>query len=340
MINLKSYLNQFFEIISKRRVAFLVIAGDVCHRARLDAEDLDVLMHLVDLIMSYKIKTYIIWGNHDVDGRKNIIGFFRKSFFEYILFSERKSFTRRFPIHYPPSPPIHVRVDGVSYCDTKTFLKTAKDLEENHDPAEDYRIFLGHVGVKGTLQGSTKSIRGVKPADIQRLSDSYDVILLGHHHITQEILPDNKAFYIGSVHQTRADEENHVPGGYIITLHDKEVDKTHIPNNLSPKFKTLYDYSTKSVLNNIIKPMLDLSKPREENEEYLQKLASMNPYYLIMPRLERRIKPKRAITISAKEEKTKVLRRVTKSMVSDKARAIEIGNHVVERFEKVEGGQL
>jgi len=189
------YLDFFFTKIQEKKVDFLVVPGDICHNSVLDSDDLDLLMHFLDLIAGSEIKTVIINGNHDLDGEKSILDFLDHS--------------NRYPeIYYCSKTPweslmSEAAVYTINYCSHQVFLKEAFGLSKLDVVGAKYKILIGHVGVKGTLHGTTKSILGVKKEDIEELSKSFDLISLGHHHNFQFITKN--ALYPGAPHQTRID---------------------------------------------------------------------------------------------------------------------------------------
>lgn len=269
------YINFFLSNLDQKKT-ILIIPGDLCHRSFQSPSDLSLLIEILEMIRSHGIRTIISTGNHDLDGGNSILNF---------LFSFRRThpgirYEDRSIAWDLETNNVSFRV--INFCNDDDFLVSAKLR-----PVEKKRkVLIGHVGIRHTLHGSTKSINGVKPEDIESLEKIYDLMIFGHHHYFQKV--GNKALYPGPVQQTRIDERNQVPGGIIIDVDTKKVNK--IPNTHSPRFILVENYKIfpKMIKDNIIKPILDLeNKTEKENLEFLRRIEKHEPYYMIKPKLKK-----------------------------------------------------
>lgn len=254
----------------------LIIPGDLCHRSFQSPSDLALLIEVLVMIRNHGINTVISNGNHDLDGSESILKFL--SYF---------SRTHKNIFYFDRSIAWDLETDNasfrvVNFCEDSNFLVSAKvrPVEKNK------KILIGHVGIRHTLHGSTKSIHGVKPEDIESLEKIYDLMIFGHHHYYQKV--GNKGLYPGSIQQTRIDERKQVPGGIIIDVQMRKVNK--VPNRYSPRFILVENYKIfpKMIRDNIVKPILDLeNKTEKENLEFLERIKKHEPYYLIRPKTKK-----------------------------------------------------
>lgn len=271
------FLNHLITTFIFEKVKLILIPGDLCHGTMLGPDDLDLLMQFLNLLRNSKIPTVIISGNHDLEGKNSILKFLEKNSSEIFYVKETWNDFYFFGNK--------IRVVAIDYCPEDKFIEIA---EENMilRRKERYNILIGHVGIKHTLHGTTKSIYGIKKEDIEYLSKGYDLMLFGHHHKFQKIVPNG--FYTGAVQQTRIDERDTIPGGGIISLPSLEIKR--IENIFSPRFKVIEDYNLVpgEITDNIVKPILNLeNKTEEENIKFLEDILVCNPYYLIRPRLKK-----------------------------------------------------
>jgi len=331
---LKSFIDYSFRKFVKKEVDLIVVPGDVCHLTKLDSNDLELLIHFLDSSRISKIPTVIIPGNHDKDQQDCILQFLKShslsSGIHNLYYPHQRVGVWKFEF------PTGVRVVGIEYCSDKDFLEEAK--KGMNSDKRFYNILIAHVGIKGTLHGSTKSIFGIKKEEIKELEKGYDLIILAHHHLTQRIT--SKSFYCGSIQQTRIDEKDHVPGVLIFELPSLKI--TRIENKLSPRFKLVEDYIIKpeEIKDNIVKPVIDLQKfSEEEHVSFLKKILVYNPYYLIKPNLRKSYGEEIRLQFKKGDSKKRVLKRVLKrtlKSVSEK-KAKEFNKHVLSLYRKVEG---
>ena len=318
------YLYKFFKEIKKEKVDALLIPGDVCHQSALLADDVDLLYVLMSCIVNTKIPTVISTGNHDLDGDSSILKFLKRASkaFGNLYYSEKLVWRKVFKDK-------DLTVDIINSCTYHKFLDVVKKLKKR-EPGTKYSVLIGHVGVKGALHGSTKSIVGVKPEDIEDISENYDAVVLGHFHCFQWVT--SKCFYVGSCQQTRLDEALTQPGGIVFTL--PNLVHTRILNEVSPRFSVIDDYSLdeERVRGMIVKPVLDLEgKSKLENLGFIASLNDMDPYYLIKPRIAKVFTTEETGAISyGKADKTKALIKTMKTFKVKKAKAKELYDHTME----------
>ncbi len=309
------FLKEFFAFVRKNKVRYLAIPGDICHSPILNSEDLQLLAYFLNLVSEYnEIKTIISLGNHDLDGEKTILSFLCNGLLKpKNLFIQNSHFDCFFS---------DVNFYTMKYTSNDDFLEHSKmvcNLLSSQRERKVKRILLGHVSVKGTLHGSTKSIIGVKPEDIDRISKEFDLILFGHHHKHQWI--NDKSLYVGVPWQTRIDEIDCFPHGLLIELEDGEINIESFENPLSPRFLVIDDYEINpiQIKNSIVKPVLDIEKYTEdENVNFLKKIVDCNPYHLIVPRLKSKYILKEGdLSVSVKDSRLALLK-IMKAFSSEK----------------------
>jgi len=323
---LEKYITEFFLKI-KEEVDVLVIPGDICHSTNLGPDDLDLLMFFIDKVKESKIRTIFCLGNHDLDGSKSILSFLNRiDKFSNIHYKEGLSHTYIYD---------DAIFDVINYCPHHVFLKRALFLGENQ-PRTRYSVLVGHIGVKGTLHGTTKSIVGVKKEDIEKFSEYYDLIILGHHHKFQWVT--DKCLYAGAIQQTRIDEINTVPGGLIVSL--PHLTTKLIENTFSPRF-AIVDQDTfvpEIVANSIVKPIVDTEgKTEEENKEFLKEIVAQGPYYLIKPRLKRTFLIKEGGHEYSVTKKRIALLKTMKEFDLKEKRPKKFYTHTLDMYEKIKG---
>ena len=321
-----SFLEHSFETMIKNKVDLIFVLGDLCHKTVLCPDDLDLLMCFFELSRVSEIPTVIINGNHDLDYDESILKFvdrFKENcdniFFENHSSSAIYSF-----------PKFSTEILAINYCEDERFLKIASD---NAYKVEDkLKILIGHVGIKGTLHGTTTSIRGVKKEDVEELSKGYDLMLFGHHHNFQVVCENG--LYAGSLHQVRIDERHTVPGSLIMFPKKGAWKVRRIENYFSPKFHVVEDYvlDPKSIWGNIVKVVIDTQNhSEEENRKFVKKIQEMDPYYLIVPKFKKQFSTKVLKGKTAKDkDKLTVLKKVITKMDGKKYE-----NHIIQLYEKV-----
>jgi len=322
---LEEYLSFFFQKIEEQTVDFLIIPGDLCHRTVLDSDDVDLLLYVVNKIIETGIRTVILLGNHDLDQNKSILSFLNRTSKKYrnIMYYDGSSYAK-----YVFD---NITFDTINFCSHSEFTKRTKFLLRNDS---EFSVLVLHIGVKGTLHGTTKSIIGVKKEDIERLSEFYDLIILGHHHKFQWVT--DKCFYAGAAQQTRIDERNTVPGGLIVSLPGLKIKK--IVNSFSPRFKLVEDYKIipKEIEGSIVKPIVDTdSVSEEDNLKFLEDIAKQNPYYLIKPRIKKTFLIKGEKNSYSVDNKRKALIETMKGFSFEKKDRKEFYEHTLNIYEKV-----
>jgi DNA repair exonuclease SbcCD nuclease subunit len=328
------YIYEFFVTIIEEAVDFLVIPGDLLHSTYLGPDDVDLLNYFVfHSLMNSGTHTVISLGNHDVDGDDSILKFLNRFIDDKIHYCD-KSVSWSYS-----SEESKINFDVINYCDHHTFLEKAREFPVTKKGI--CNILVGHIGVKGTLHGTTKSIVGVKKEDIEEIESNYDLVILGHHHNMQWVT--KKCFYPGSVHQTRIDEIDTVPGGVIIEFKNGKLDtSTKIENKLSPRFVIVKDYkfNPEEIKNSIVKPILDLdSKTEEENLSFLKSILKCDPYFLIKPRTKKQFMIEEDFRSYSPVNKLEAIVETMKSFKLKKEESAEFKENTIKIWNNVIGGK-
>lgn len=317
-----SFLEHSFETMIKNKVDLILTLGDLCHKTILGSDDLDLLTCFLELSRVSRIPNVIINGNHDLDYNESILKFLDRYkencdniFFEMEELSSVYSF-----------PKFSTEVVAVNFCSDEEFLKIASSYVVEEDKL---RILIGHIGIKGTLHGTTTSIRGIKKEDIEELGKEYDLMLFGHHHAFQIVCENG--LYAGSLHQVRIDERDTDPGSLIMFPKKGNWKIRRIENTFSPRFYIVEDYvlDPKRIKGNIVKVNIDTENHSEkENRRFVDKIQSMEPYYLIVPKFKKQFFVK---TVKKKDKsKLNVLKKVIVKMNGKKYE-----DHIIHLYEKV-----
>jgi len=326
---LVSFLTHSFEVMMKNKVDLILVLGDLCHRAALDADDLDLLICFLEFSRVSEIPTVIIEGNHDLDGNKSILKFLARYsenadniFFDHEHVDCQWSFDG-----------LNTEIISINYCSDEEFLSITSSYASTLTSKRDHlRILMGHIGIKGSMHGTMKSIRGIKSEDIERIGKDYDLMIFGHHHNFQ--LVGEKAFYAGALHQVRIDERDTVPGSLILKPKENMWKVRQIENTFSPRFYMVEDYilDPKRVRGNIVKPIIDTQNHSEKmNIDFVKKIESLDPYYLIMPKFKRTFVSKTVKTQKmVKEDKLKTLKKVVRKMNGKKYE-----EHIIKLYREV-----
>lgn len=334
------FLRDFYSKAKEMDVKLVLVSGDLCHESRLDNDALDMLEHFLSISRIYKIPTVMINGNHDMDGPKSILRFLRwrhKTDPQIFSYPDSEAFVSSFLYN-------KIKLVSINYVPDFRFLSLADELKIKSD---SFKILLAHIGIKGTLHGSTKSIVGILPEDIDKISKYYDLMVFGHHHDFQVV--GSNGFYTGSICQTRMDERNSIPGGSFINLSNMEV--VRFENKISPRFTIIegYEINPSDIKGNIVKVILDLEgKTEEENRNFIDEINLNEPYFLIPPRIKRTFKFKgEDKDYSLSSEKIKNFSRKDKinllSQVSDRVGGkftIERKNYLKEQVINIYNGVL
>jgi len=328
-----SFLEYSFEVMIKNKVDLILVLGDLCHKTSLGPDDLDLLICFLELSRISEIPTVIIHGNHDLDYDESILKFLDrfKENCDNIFFEKDDLFSvYSFPKNVSDELDYIV---AINYCSDEKFIEIASKYASKEE--NKLKILMGHVGVKGTLHGTTTSIRGVKKEDIEELSKGYDLILLGHHHNFQFICKNG--LYAGSLHQVRIDERDTVPGSMIMTIKKGNWKGRRIENTFSPRFYVVEDYvlDLYKVKGNIVKVIIDTQNHSEkENREFVKKIQDLEPYYLIVPKFKKQFSTK---TLKGKVAKDKDKLTVLKKVI-EKMNGKKYEDHIIQLYEKVKNG--
>ena len=321
-----SFLEHSFKAMIKVKVDLILVLGDLCHKTILAPDDLDLLMCFLELSRVSEIPTVIIHGNHDLDYDDSILKFLDR-FKENCdnIFFENHSYYAKYLF-----PKFSTEIMAINYCEDERFLH---DASQNAYKVKDkLKILIGHVGIKGTLHGTTTSIRGVKKEDVEKLSKGYDLMLFGHHHNFQVICENG--LYAGSLHQVRIDERDTVPGSLIMFPKKGAWKVRRIENHFSPKFHVVEDYvlDPMEIKGNIVKVIIDTQNHSEkENRKFVKKVQEMDPYYLIVPKFKKQFSAK---TLKGKVTRDKDKITVLKNVIT-KMNGKKYEDHIIQLYEKI-----
>lgn len=323
---LVSFLEHSFNIMIKNKVDLILVLGDLCHKTILGSDDLDLLVCFLELSRISEIPTVIINGNHDLDYDESILKFLDR-FKENCdnIFFERDLASGFF------FPDFSAEIVAINYCSDEEFLDAA--LSYMFRKGTILKILIGHIGIKGTLHGTMKSIRGIKKDDIKELGKSYDLMLFGHHHNFQVVCENG--LYAGSLYQVRIDERYTIPGSLIVTNRKGEWKVRKIENKFSPRFYVVEDYvlDPRGIKGNIVKVLIDTQSYSEKaNREFVKEVQEMKPYYLIVPKFKKQFLPK-IVKEKRNENKLAVLKKVISKMDGKKYE-----DHIIQLYEKVKNG--
>lgn len=314
------FIDHFLSKIKKEKVNVLVVPGDIVHSSALTPRDLDLFTETISSLSSLNVPVLFCSGNHDMSGRYSVLDSIENISSDNIF----RSSYQESSFHDTPIRKCVIRC--IDYCSHSKFMERAKSLIN-----PGHNVLVGHVGVKGTLHGSTKSIVGIKKEDIEDLLKIYGLIILGHHHKTQWIIK-GKALYAGSMQQTRIDETNHIPGGMIITFPGNKIER--IENKFSPRFIVVKDYilNPKEIEGSIVKVELDFNKKTDKfNSEFVSKIMECKPYYLINPKGKKEfISTVNYMPSTSKKES--VLKEVIDGMDTTEEKKKEFGEYAMNMY--------
>ena len=324
---LMKYLDFFFKEIDDAHVDYLVVPGDVCHNSLLDPDDLSLLEYFLYLVKRSDLDTMIISGNHDMDGEKSILSFLVNSNYNLKNIQFENTYQWKY-VSYD------IVFHCINFCNNSVFLDCAeRAVVDAKNYSDRQNILIGHVGVKGSLHGTTKSILGVNQEDIDRLAETFDFIFLGHHHKFQWI--NERCIYVGAPQQTRIDEINCIPGGVIIdTQQSGKI--FFIENRFSPRFSILdtETFRSSEVKGKIVKPVFeDRLSTEEMKTNWLKEIIGCEPYYLIKPRLREKFENSETTGFSS-TDKRKALFKTMKSFNEKKKRPKSFYKHALKLYEE------
>ena len=321
-----SFLEHSFEVMIKTKVDLILVLGDLCHKTSLGPDDLDLLVCFLELSRISEIPTVIINGNHDLDYNESILKFLDR-FKENCdnIFFEKDDIDCVYSF-----PKFSTEILAINYCSDEKFLDIASRYVSKEE--KKLKILIGHIGIKGTLHGTTTSIRGIKKEDIEELSKGYDLMLFGHHHNFQFICKNG--LYAGSLHQVRIDERDTVPGSMIMTIKKGNWKGRRIENVFSPRFHVVEEYvlDPYKIKGNIVKVIIDTQNHSEEkNRKFVRKVQEMEPYYLIVPKFKKQFSIK---TLKGKVAKDKNKLTVLKKIIN-KMDGKKYEDHIIKLYEKI-----
>jgi len=327
------FVHKAFETMVRKKVDLTITAGDLCHETVLNSDSLDLLICFCELSRISEIPNVVVSGNHDSDRKNSILQFLKRFDEDHNSFYYSDSPETYF-FDYPGIA--HTQVVAIPHARDKLFLREARAGMEKKSTRRKkgfYNILVGHQGIKGAMHGTMKGIHGLNQEDIAKLSPGYDLMVFGHFHKFQ-VIGDNGLF-TGSIHQTRIDERDVVPGFSILTLPSRKL--VFLENIYSPRFVIIEDYKIdrREIHANIVKPIIDTDNvSEEENLRFLREVLSHDPFYMIRPKVHKKFKAK---TFKLKKNVSKVdaLRKAVKKLDVPTKKKKEYERCVLEFYDKI-----
>lgn len=207
-------LNKVVELAIDNSVDFVVIAGDLFDGSITNASLAAKFIKIMQPLTNHKIPSYIIWGNHDAEGKHNLS--FSDS--EYIHFFKASS-PHTFLINEK-----HIALHGQSFASQVVKENLAINYPKKIEGA--YNIGVLHTSLDGREGHDTYA-----PCSLQDLKNKeYDYWALGHIH-KREIVNDHRptVIYSGNL-QGRHIKEDNDKGCYLVNIDEKHnVDAQFIP---------------------------------------------------------------------------------------------------------------
>lgn len=210
---------------------FVIIAGDLFHKANADAWTLKQATHGLTLLREKKIPVIAIEGNHDSQNyRKHL------SWLEYLcdlnlvsLLSIDISGGRRAVVPFDPTERrgtwidvAGARIYGIKYYGALTG-QTIDDVRKDILPGPDgYTILMLHAGLEGQVPHMHG---GLTPAQIEPLHHSVDYLALGHIH--KQLYKEYDWVFNPSSTEVNSTEEMDWPHGFFDVQVDTESSPKH-----------------------------------------------------------------------------------------------------------------
>lgn len=199
---------RFIFKMAKRRDAIILQAGDFFDKPR----DWNLLLSIINLIKTYKIKIYTVYGQHDTYLRANInktgttLGVLFKTGYLNILSDE-------------PVRENGVKIYGASWGQEIPKPKGRNNILVVHAPVSVSKLYPKH--------------KFIKPDEFASQWKKYDLILVGDIHRSFFYANDSTTVInTGPMLRLDATEYNmdHRPCGYVYNSESKTLDKFTIPH--------------------------------------------------------------------------------------------------------------
>jgi DNA repair exonuclease SbcCD nuclease subunit len=204
----KDFFYSFYDVIKKhaiaRKVNFVIIAGDLFDKNRIDPGTLNQAILVFQELKEHNIPAFVIEGNHDSQfGRETIswlqflgehgyIQFIKPDFKDDKVIFSPPSEDKKYSGYYIIND--HVRIAGTQWLGANT-ASTIPQIVEGLDAIGDYpfTILMMHAGLEGYLAGyGTLSKAAIEP-----LKPYVNYLALGHIHLRYNY--DNWVFNPGSL---------------------------------------------------------------------------------------------------------------------------------------------
>ncbi len=208
-------LDQVVKTAIDEKVDFIVIAGDLFDGGVTNASLATKFMDIMAPLADEEIHTYVLFGNHDAEGKHNL------SFtdLEYLHF---------FPSSSPETfmvPGKNIALHGQSFADQVVKENLAIEYPQAKDKA--YNIGVLHTSLNGNADHDTYAPCSI--ADLK--SKEYDYWALGHIHKSEVIEEKNPTIIYSGNLQGRHTKESGDKGCCIV-----KIDESH---QVSYTFKAL-----------------------------------------------------------------------------------------------------
>ena len=229
-------LKQVLELIEKRSVDAVLIAGDVWDKAVPSEAAINLLDYFLTALSAMKVKTYMISGNHDSDDRLNYANSFFESKQVYIasVFDGKiKKYSANKDVDIYLLPFVKASQVRHFYTDSKvdTYEEAVRTiLEHTEIDTTKCNVLVAHQFVAG--KGEDPSLGGSEGAGTQNVGtiekigydcfDDFDYVALGHIHSPQRVGRD-EVRYSGSPLKYSLSEVNNEKSVPIVTVDKKDI---------------------------------------------------------------------------------------------------------------------
>lgn len=277
----------FSEVIQKREIKTMFIAGDIFHdRRSIQLQTLNVAKRFFQRLEQHEIQVFMIPGNHDCFYRNersdvNSIGLLNRQLFRvfeqasivpFLIKKSDNTTVKRYVLFAP------------WFFDLKDWFESSF-VQKNKDIT--LSTVIGHFEIQNFIyQKQQISQQGCLATEILKIAP---YIITGHYHTYQKrVFNDGQQFilYLGSPYQQNFGERDTKKGVVIYNLLTHETE--FIENDVSPKhvfisaqklLKQQYDrqWFEKNVRNQIVAFVIDVPLSFLEMEKILQKIRSYFP---------------------------------------------------------------
>ena len=239
---LKDFSRVFHQAVDdavKKQVDFVLIAGDLFHKAAINPITLLQAKNPLSKLRAANIPAIAINGNHDGTRYGN-----RFSWLDYLqadgcLTVLKPTFSKAGQMELAPSNGRgggyidikDVRVIGLNYlgASTPSVLEELPGVIEQLPQNNHFTILMAHFG----LEGEVPNLNGaISHSTIAPLKQHIDYLALGHIH--KPVERDNWIYNPGSLEACGIDERNWGGGWYHVTVNSKDHQAQHTKSKRRP----------------------------------------------------------------------------------------------------------